>query len=201
MFSYEEMEENLKNGKAILIKENQKPSKKNVRSKQVELNGAEFKLCTNCLQYQSISQFLFRKEGYYVSQCYSCERLRIHSKYVDDIAYYIKGRLYSLNQKMKNEKDKCTRQEFEKLFYQNKCSFTGRTLFEDWKEPHPNPNFRLTIDHIIPVSKGGTSNPSNLQVIPRAINSLKSDFDYEDFMETIEFLIDHYSESLKSDKR
>lgn len=50
-------------------------------------------------------------------------------------------------------------------------------LTKAWSAPHIDPKFRVAfaVDHIIPISKGGLHDPSNLQVIPAIVNIRKKD--------------------------
>jgi 5-methylcytosine-specific restriction endonuclease McrA len=53
-----------------------------------------------------------------------------------------------------------------------RCQLCGKKIRRELKHPHP---MSLTIDHIIPLSKGGTHEPKNVQIAHMICNSTKSD--------------------------
>lgn len=63
------------------------------------------------------------------------------------------------------------------------CALSGVTGV--WTSNDSNDPFVLTVDHIIPISKGGSSGKHNLQVVLRCVNRLKGD---KNNLETIQFL-------------
>lgn len=58
------------------------------------------------------------------------------------------------------------------LATQNICAICGQPVDKTLKYPHP---MSPTVDHIIPVSKGGSDVLENLQLAHRRCNRLKSD--------------------------
>jgi 5-methylcytosine-specific restriction endonuclease McrA len=56
----------------------------------------------------------------------------------------------------------------------------------------------IVLDHIIPISKGGTSNPDNLQIICKASNAMKGSLDETNFSILLNWL-DSVPEELKKD--
>lgn len=55
---------------------------------------------------------------------------------------------------------------------QNVCGICGRPVDKELKAPHP---LSATVDHIIPIAKGGQSNLENLQLSHWICNRIKSD--------------------------
>ncbi|NBP60230.1 MAG: HNH endonuclease [Candidatus Fonsibacter lacus] len=50
----------------------------------------------------------------------------------------------------------------------------------------------ITIDHIVPISKGGTNNQENLQILCRSCNSKKRDKTMKDFLIDVQDVINKY---------
>lgn len=63
-----------------------------------------------------------------------------------------------------------------------KCAICGKPV----KFKH------MTVDHKVPLSKGGTNEPSNLQLSCLECNRMKADFLTEEFMERIAKIRRHY---------
>jgi 5-methylcytosine-specific restriction endonuclease McrA len=73
-------------------------------------------------------------------------------------------------------------------FYGTQCRYCNKTLDIN----------NIVIDHIIPISKGGTSNIDNLQVICKTSNSMKGSLDEGNFKILLSWL-DTVPEELKQD--
>jgi 5-methylcytosine-specific restriction endonuclease McrA len=54
-----------------------------------------------------------------------------------------------------------------KAFYKNRCVRCGR------KETKKDPSTKLTIDHVIPISAGGSKGIGNIQPLCHACNQIK----------------------------
>lgn len=189
MIEYNLMENKIAQKEAVVIKKNQTKSKRNnVHIKFVEYGENTYKLCPVCMSYQILVNFYQRKDQSYYSDCYNCRRKKSSKDYDSNVDYYIRIRLQSINKRAKSKGGECTLDEFKTFFYNAKDPHTGQTLYDDWKNPNPNPNLRLEIDHIIPLSSGGSSKPNNLQVFTKAVNRIKGDCTPEQFRETLDFI-------------
>lgn len=62
------------------------------------------------------------------------------------------------------------------------CSLTGKPVF------YSDPN-SYQLDHIIPLSKGGSSDLSNLQIVCPIVNKMKNDIELNVFIETCELIV------------
>jgi len=199
MISYEIMETKINETSATIIRQYKPNSiKHKLIVKLVQLNNVIYKLCPQCMYYQILDSFTYRtKEQRYELECKGCRAKKSSYLYATDLEYYKRIRLNAINQRIRNIEDECTKEEFEHIFYNLKDEYTGKTLYEDWMNPDPNPNLQLDIDHIIAFAKGGNSKPENLRVVPRVINAIKSDCTPEEFHQTLEFLF-MISKSTKS---
>jgi 5-methylcytosine-specific restriction endonuclease McrA len=72
--------------------------------------------------------------------------------------------------------------------YGQKCKYCDKILTID----------NMVIDHIIPISRGGTSNRENLQIICKTSNSMKGSLMESDYKILLDWL-DSVSEELKKD--
>lgn len=62
--------------------------------------------------------------------------------------------------------------------YGTECKYTGRLLTIE----------NIVYDHIVPLSRGGTSTPDNIQVISRFANNMKGSLLEEDFLVLLNWL-------------
>lgn len=174
MISYEVMEFKIRNGEATLISEAQR-AVNGYKIKTVLLGDRHYKLCADpcCLFYKPLSDFTFHKKAKkYIAKCKRCRANQYRKDYREEMKKHIYHRWYAINQKTEVT---CTREEFERLFTEERCQFTGRTLAEDFYNPHPNRLMRLEVDHKHPIREGGGSNIENLHVVPKFYNRLKQD--------------------------
>jgi len=63
------------------------------------------------------------------------------------------------------------------------CAISGIRLTPD----------NISIDHIIPLSKGGTSELSNLQLVDKQVNNMKLNYDLENFLKILKKILDFQS--------
>ena len=54
-----------------------------------------------------------------------------------------------------------------------RCAYTGLALI---------PGANASLDHVVPVAKGGTHDPENMQWILERINRMKTDMDHDEFL-------------------
>lgn len=62
-----------------------------------------------------------------------------------------------------------------------KCALTGVKL----------DSYNISLDHIIPISRGGTNEPSNIQLIQADINSVKFNFLMPELIEIVKSILKH----------
>lgn len=145
--------------------------------------------CCVCKEEKSVTEFYSRnnKRGFR-SECKPCfnqiDRKRRINKLAANTCRYcseqrIKGSSYclfhsvKLNCRQSNIPESLIPELILKLQEQNySCFYTGRLLI---------PGNNLTIDHVIPVSKGGDNSLDNLVWCDTAVNRLKSCTSVEDF--------------------
>jgi 5-methylcytosine-specific restriction endonuclease McrA len=91
-----------------------------------------------------------------------------------------KGGLVSRSKKM-NVECKVTPDELRQLiydYYGTNCKYCGKRLDIN----------NLVIDHVVPISKGGSSNIDNLQIICKTSNAMKGSLDEHNFILLLEWL-------------
>lgn len=102
----------------------------------------------------------------------------------------VKNSLVSRSKKMEVECN-ITIDELREMFYESygqTCKYCSKILTID----------NMVIDHIIPISKGGTSNRDNLQIICKTSNTMKGSLMESDFKFLLDWL-DTVSEELRKD--
>jgi len=167
-----------------------------------DYNKSILKLCTKCNKRKTLDNFPKKKDHKYgrYSHCKKCKaitdhiyqmknRKKIRIRYTKwaknnreiinkaSRKYYYKNRekhmILTKNRraKAKNAEGSFTEQEWENLKkeYNYKCAICKNT------EPFNQFRKYLTIDHIIPLSKGGTNYITNIQPLCFVCNSIKKD--------------------------
>lgn len=178
----------IKNNEAEVLKTNERMSN-GLYIKTVKFDGIVYKICPECKFYHILDRFTWNKSSNnYHPDCKSCRAKKVSQKYNENINDHIRQRMYAINFKVKNTKNKCNLIEFTDFFKTAKCQYTGKSLMDEFLNPNTNPNLQLEIDHIVPVSKGGTSKINNLQVLPKVVNTLKRDCSPSEYRETLNFL-------------
>ena len=92
---------------------------------------------------------------------------------------------------------------FKKYKSKKKAPFTRVTAFDLWKIAKkqrlicPLTGLKLTadivsVDHIIPVSKGGTNAPSNIRLVHKVINHMKNHYSDTQFLEMCSLVTKHF---------
>ena len=61
-----------------------------------------------------------------------------------------------------------------------RCAYTGIVLI---------PGLTASIDHIIPTSRGGTHDESNLQWVTKQINCMKADTTHDEFLSMYQLIL------------
>ena len=108
---------------------------------------------------------------------------RVLSRFATRMLKRVSGWKGSLVTRSKKYDVECnvTLDELRQLMYDNygkNCKYCGRVLDIN----------NIVIDHITPISKGGTSNIDNLQVICKTSNSMKGSLDEEHFQLLLDWL-------------
>lgn len=160
------------------------------------------KICSKCGIEKPISEFYHKKTGKYgvCGQCKKCKRI-IDDEYIknnpDKVRKYkdkwvannrgkrleVSKKYYYRNRdkhmvltrnrraRMQNAEGKFSHKQWEEIKkkYDYRCAICGK------KEPFNQYRKMLTIDHIIPLSKGGTNYIDNIQPLCFICNSVKKD--------------------------
>jgi len=154
------------------------------RRKKLKIAG----LCTQCGK---------NKDGNSIAYCLKCSRRKISS------ARCRRNKLIKLGLCACSKKLYAGKQCFECYFKRCCCRATGNIQL--WRQLYNKlvkqkfcciytnrkliPTENMSIDHIIPTTKGGSSNIDNLQWIDEQINRMKNDFTHDEFIETMKFII------------
>jgi 5-methylcytosine-specific restriction endonuclease McrA len=72
---------------------------------------------------------------------------------------------------------------------QPQCYLTGRNL--SWEEPT-----KISFDHIVPTSRGGTSTLDNLGITCRPANQAKTDLMLDEFLTLCQEVLEHHGASV-----
>lgn len=149
-----------------------------VYPKMVMYNDQEYKLCVECKHYHLLNRFSAHHK-----KCKVCRNEHEKAIRKKDFRKNMYTRWRSLKE---NSKFSSEFEEFLEFAKTAKCVFTNKTLEEDHKNPSDNILLRLEVDHIIPKSESGDSRISNLQVVPRFWNRLKSTATAKECEEVVE---------------
>lgn len=122
----------------------------------------------------------------------------VHKRKLNTFALKIENRCSSWKNSLVNRSKKAnvecnvTIDELRELMYNNygtPCKYCGKKMDIN----------NLVIDHIVPLSKGGTSNIDNLQIICKTSNSMKGSLDEKNFQLLLDWLSNDAPEELKID--
>ena len=83
--------------------------------------------------------------------------------------------------------------EYIKQVYDNKCYISGRDLPDDFS--------KIELDHIVPVSKGGSNDISNMGPTLRHSNAMKSDMTMEELLELCTDVLENHGYSVKKNSK
>ena len=126
--------------------------------------------CKNCTIKESAA-YRKRREVFKLSNmCYKCHKNSPMNDYISMCKQcWFKQMSYASTKSREHSID------IENLFIRQnyKCIYTGEELI---------PGKNASIDHIIPKSKGGNNDISNLQWVSKKINNAKRDMTHEEFV-------------------
>tara|TARA_B100002019_G_C20960335_1_gene445996 strand:- start:11 stop:571 length:561 start_codon:yes stop_codon:yes gene_type:complete len=83
--------------------------------------------------------------------------------------------------------------EYIKEEFNNKCYISGRDLPDDFS--------KIELDHIKPVSKGGSNDISNMGPTLRHSNAMKSDMTMEELLELCTDVLEYHGRSVKKNSK
>ena len=131
------------------------PSRK--RKRQRLKHTVTHRTCYLCRRFLPVGEFTQRSNGTYFSACKDCNR--------HVFAQRRRARL-------KGARGSYTTAEWEALLAQHdRCPMCRRRWEEI--EPPPNRETAVTVDHIVPISKGGSNTIDNIQPLCFSCNSAK----------------------------
>lgn len=155
------------------------------------LHEKDLRLCLKCNEIQSILNFSRSKRGYkeLAAWCRNCnnesnrKRQDQQTKYVrnwrkDNVVYKAKHRLNQAKRRfiLDNVDTGSIDKKFLECLYETEiCAYCNKVT---------DPNNR-TLDHIVPLSKGGLHDISNAVMACHSCNSRKRDLNVEKFMEIL----------------
>jgi 5-methylcytosine-specific restriction endonuclease McrA len=166
--------------KKVMVLRTSERATNGIYTKEILYNDRKYKLCVDCKHYLSLESFTLPH-----AKCKKCRNKRSREKRKVD---FRDSMYYRWKSQVNGFEVFCSFEEFLEWVETAKCIFTGRTLKEDFENPHQNKLLRLEVDHIIARSKGGHSLTSNMQIVPSFWNRLKSTGTNEECTEVVEYL-------------
>ena len=143
-----------------------------------EIDRPGFTKCSRCAERQHKSVTKMVNLRYENGLC-RCGKPATIGK-VCDVCWFKRGAVFNTGSK-RNWQD--IKQLLEKQGY--RCAYSGRHLV---------PGINASLDHIVPVAKGGTNNITNLQWVDKHINiRMKFGMSHQEFMSLIHQIVSYTS--------
>src|SRR5690606_33415031 len=127
------MEKKIDTNKAELVRRNERAAKNGIYVQTVKYEEEFYKLCPYCLMYQKLDNYTtIKTSGRPHTDCKTC-RAKIGSRdYRNKLKANIYAKWQSINRQIIQKKDKCTLDEVDYFFRNEKCVATGKTLLDEF---------------------------------------------------------------------
>ena len=149
-----------------------------------QYKSGDNKKCSCCGEIKLIKEFIHsHKSGWLKPDCKSCRNKKYRAN-KDDPEFILNRRISKFQRKAKYT-NKITIEDVYNKFGRNPiCYLTGQIM--DFNDPNS-----YSLDHFIPISKGGDGDLNNMRITPPIINAMKTSILYEDFLIYCQTIVDY----------